>query len=173
MAGPTRSIEPWAGCSSPRGYNWGFDTGILLDASSASTLAGYVVDGVRVELNRDTGIDVKGANSIVRHTLVANTGPTTLPGLHETVGILIESDGGRVLDNDVITVTSSGPAVPASGIIVTNGLNDLVVGNRLTAVEFGLIFSNASGGKYRDNLTSGVGIPFTVSMDIIDAGNNN
>jgi hypothetical protein len=152
------------------GTVWGFVYGIDLEATSPpATLTGYVVDGVRAELNRARGIIVVGANSIVRNSVVANTGPTTIPGNYSSYGIVVNGSGGRVLNNDVLTVTPTG-VVFGYGILL-GGNNVLVVGNRITTADIGVDFVFLSGnGKYRDNLTSGVGTPFSGGTD---AGGNN
>jgi hypothetical protein len=151
------------------GTVWGFHSGIILTASSVTTLAGYVVDGVRAELNRGNGIIVQGANVIVRHNVIANTGPTTLPGNHNAEGIRVDGSGARVLNNDVLTVIPAG-AGNGIGINLILGNDVLVVGNRITTADFGVAFTVGATGKYRDNLTSGVGTPFSGGTN---AGNNN
>jgi len=147
------------------GTVWGFFTGILLDANpqSHATLTGYLVEGIRAELNRFVGIQVVGANSIVRRNVVANTGPTQSQPF--SIGILLASSGGRVLDNDVLTVTGSGGVGNGIGI---GGPNTLIAGNRITSTDSGLVVGFSSG-KYRDNLTVGVGTPYSGGTD---AGNN-
>jgi hypothetical protein len=112
---------------------------------------------------------VGGANAIVRNTVVANTGPSGKPGDRPAVGIQLTSDGGRVLNNDVHSVTPAGIA-EGTGIHLLGGNNTLVVGNRITIVaDHGVFFTFT--GKYRDNLTSGVGTPFGGGGT--DAGGNN
>jgi len=147
------------------GTVWGFGAGVLLDSVS---LSGYLVEGIRAELNREIGIMVTGANSIVRHNVVANTGPTTRAGDHVGLGIYFVSTGGRVLENDVLTATPKGLGLGA-GISIQSADDVLVVGNRVTNAAFGVHFNSATG-KYRDNLTSNVGTPF---LGGTDAGNNN
>lgn len=150
------------------GTVWGFSVGIQLSASSVTTLAGYVIDGVRAELNRNIGINLAGANGIVRNSVVANTGPTTSAGPHDATALLVQSHGGRVLNNDILTVTPAGGG-SGFGIFVIGGAGVLVVGNRITTADNGVVYL-ASTGKYRDNLTSDVGTPFTGGTN---AGNNN
>jgi len=149
------------------GTVWGFGTGIHLDAATTAQLAGYVVDGVRAELNRLFGIQVAGANAIVRNNVVANTGPTTVGGSHDAEGIFVQSEGGRVLNNDILTVTPAGAGTGYAIDVFTSDV--LVVGNRITTADVGVIFIGPSG-KYRDNLTSNVGTPFTGGTN---AGGNN
>ena len=161
------------------GTVWGFDTGLWLDATipTAGTdgaLSGYLVEGVRAELNRIVGIRVSGANSIVRNNVVANTGSSTRIPNASAIGILVYSTGGRVLDNDILTVT---PAGDGQGRGIETGIlshDTLIVGNRITDVRYGAypIGVYCGGfGKSRDNLTSGVTIPF--GGFCTDAGGNN
>jgi hypothetical protein len=44
-----------------------------------------------------------------------------------------------------------------------------VIGNRLARSDLGIDYAAGSDGRYRDNLTSGVRVPFTGGSD---AGNN-
>jgi hypothetical protein len=149
------------------GTVWGFATGINLEASSPTTLAGYIVEGVRLELNRSIGMYVAGANCIVRNNVVANTGPSAVPNANAS-GIYLFASGGRVLNNDILTLTPNGIG-SGSGIYIISSENMLVVGNRITAATYGVQYVLASTGKNRDNLTSGVGTPFQGGTD---AGGN-
>jgi len=151
------------------GTVWGFSRGIFLDAASTTALAGYLVEGVRAELNREFGIVVLGANAIIRNNVVANTGPSTVAPHVQAVGILIGGSGGRVLNNDILTLTPAGTG-EGRGISVSTAVDNLVVGNRITAADFGVSFVNLATGKYRDNLTSDVATPFQGGTD---AGGNN
>ena len=146
------------------GTVWGFSTGVALDASTPTTLAGYVVERVRAELNRTTGISVQGANSIVRQNVVTNTG-----AIDHTYGIQFRSADGRILDNDILTVTPESGHY-SFGIALLGGDSVLVVGNRIASVGFAVAFIS-SAGKYRNNLTTNIaGIPFAGGYD---AGDNN
>ena len=158
------------------GIVWGFFQGVVLDAAAYTSPAGNVVEGLRARNNRANGIRVLGANSIIRNNVVADTGPSTLSAFVDANGILVGGSGSRVLNNDILTVTSTGLLGSAAGI-QSQGPNVLIVGNRITTVTAALpannygvwIFSGPS--KYRDNLTSSVGIPFSTVVG--DAGGNN
>ena len=154
------------------GTVWGFDVGIQLGTSSSTTLAGYLIEGVRAELNRETGILVSGANNTVRNNIVANTGPSGMAGPHVAYGILVAGDGTRVVNNDVLTVTATGAADEA-GIFIAQCNNVLVVGNRITTADFGIKFDPFATGKFRDNLAFGiVMLPYDPG-GATNAGNNN
>ena len=151
------------------GTVWGFNVGIELVASAPSSPAGYLVEGVRAELNREIGIWVRGANGVIRNSVIANTGPTAIPGTHFAVGIFVESQGGHALYNDVLTATGVGGAA-SFGIQIQSAADVLIAGNRITSANYGVYFS-ASTGKYRDNLTSGITIQ--AFFGGTNAGNNN
>jgi hypothetical protein len=57
----------------------------------------------------------------------------------------------------------------STGIRLQGGQDILVIGNNFTTLDHGLAFVGETFGKYRDNLTSGVGVPFDGGTD---AGNN-
>ena len=142
------------------GTVWGFASGIYLTASSFTTSAGYLVDGVRAENNTILGIALAGANGIVRNCIVANTGPTSLGGVHNMYGIFLQGSGGRAINNDVLRVTTNQGS--AFGIFSNVAGNILIVGNRITAVtgsspSYAIAFQGGSTGKYRDNLSSSTG----------------
>jgi len=61
-------------------------------------------------------------------------------------------------------------SVPNSsyGVMAASGRDVLVRGNRISTTAFGVFFDTATG-KYRDNLTTGVGAPYTGG---VNAGNN-
>jgi hypothetical protein len=54
------------------------------------------------------------------------------------------------------------------GVNLLSGDDILVVGNAIAGMGNGVLFTGGSG-KYRDNLTSGVGTPYSGG---VDAGNN-
>ena len=155
------------------GTVWGFMYGILLNEPSPSSTASHLVEGVRAENNRIVGIYISGgANVILRHNIVTNTGPTTIVSVANAFGIdVFNADNARVLENDVLTVTGTGTG-NANGMFVS-GLNGLVVGNRITNVG-----GSGAGGvtaltaKCRDNLTNGVIAAVPINCNV-DAGGNN
>jgi len=81
-------------------------------------------------------------------------------------GIHISGSGARVLNNDVIDTHSSG-TLARYGIFLTGTTGGLVVSNRISVADHGILFSGT--GKYRDNLTFGVVFPFSGGTD---AGGN-
>ena len=93
-----------------------------------------------------------------------------MSGNENAWGIRIPSLGGRVLDNDVLTVIPTGIYYGVGIEVGSAGDNALVVGNRITAAPWGVLFFGGAIGKYRDNLTSGVSQPFQGGTD---AGGNN
>ena len=92
------------------GTVWGFWNGLFLDANPTSFPTAYVVDGIRAESNRYYAMFVRGAGSVVRNNLILNT--LCPVGWSEAAGLSFASDGGRVLSNDVVTVTCAGETTP-------------------------------------------------------------
>jgi hypothetical protein len=115
-----------------------------------------IVEDMSLSNNFD-GIIVNGGGSIVRRNFLRLN----------TLGISVGGKSGRVIDNSIVGesfVDSSGIRIEAE--------DGLVVGNRLSRLTSGIDYSSTPGatGKYRDNLTSDVSIPFSGGTD---AGNNN
>jgi len=164
----------------------GFFNGIWLDGNSPYTTSqGHVVEGIRAEQNRFSGIVVAGQGSIVRNNQVVDTGGSTISV--SAIGITLYGPGTRTLNNDVINTTASANGIAKAvyhkdgngaviegnridglssgtgslyGIIITNSNTVLVVDNRLTnSPDFGIMYINSTG-KYMNNLTSNVGTPF-------------
>ena len=139
--------------------------GILLDNGSS-----HVVEDIRADQNTSEGIDVRGLASIIRNNQVVATGGSTAFGADASaVGIGVQSNGVRVMNNDVINTVKQGTGT-AWGILLQGVVGGLVTNNRITSADKGIEYFGGSSGKYRDNLTFGVTIPFSGGTD---AGNNN
>lgn len=85
-------------------------------------------------------------------------------GIHAT-----RSDGLVIEGNQVLNETPS--ADTTFGIIVPFSQDVLVMNNRITRTSEGVTYSSGATGKYRDNQTSGVPVPFSGTGT--DTGNNN
>lgn len=145
----------------------GFVVGININDSGASQ--GHVIEDIRADQNTYIGIRVNGAGVLIRHNLVVATGGTT-GGLLNGNGIYVTGTGPRVIDNDVINTVKQ-PGGIAWGIQVADSPGALVVNNRISTADRGIEYvGGSSSGKYRDNMTTGVSIPYTGGTD---AGNNN
>ncbi len=145
----------------------GFFGGLVLEDDGNSL--GHLVEDVRADQNTYIGLTVAGTGNIVRNCQVVATGGTTqtLPDPH-IPGIVVFGDGNRVLNNDVISVFPTQGA-PAVGIGIVNGTGNVVVNNRISTADVGVLFDSATG-KYRDNMTTGVTTAYDGGTD---AGNNN
>ena len=174
----------------------GFLTGIRLAEGDASF--GHVIEGVRADRNTSEGISVGGPGSKIRANHVLQTGGSTLSFAARAYGILVNIPGGVVADNEVVGTTAvagsfaygihatrcdglviegtrivneAPPPAYSFGILVPFSEDVLVVNNRLSHLDVGVSYSSGGTGKYRDNLTSGVVLPFAGTGT--DAGNNN
>jgi hypothetical protein len=150
----------------------GFYQGIALTALGDAH--GQIVEYMRVDRNTAVGILVGGTASIVRRNVVVSTGGSGFSGPNTNAyGILTTAAlGPRVLDNDVAGVVKQGTG-QAVGIFLSGTEGGLVVNNRVTGADMGVVFSQGLGfshGKYRDNLTFFVNTPYVGGTD---AGNNN
>jgi hypothetical protein len=157
---------------------------------------GHLVEDIRADENTRAGIWVEGKGHVIRNNQVVKTTGTTVGGQPEIAGIAVVGAGSRLLNNDVTDTIEVGaaegvavlvrngdgaivegnrignalPAATSQGVLVDTSDDVLVVGNRLATLGSGIVYGGGSGGKYRDNLTSGVTTPFTGGTD---AGNNN
>ena len=162
----------------------GFFTAINISFGSVS-----VIENVRVDINTSVGIRV---GSIIRNNMIVNT--VSRPD-SSAAGIFLTGSGVHALNNDVSDTNAQGtgrasaivvnadnaivennrlsnttsPRRPRTEGIIVAGSDVLVVNNRITNMASGIEFTFPSG-KFRDNLTSGVAVPYKGGTD---AGNNN
>lgn len=172
----------------------GFLAGIQL--TDQGTSHGHVIEGVTAERNTSRGIEAEGAGLRIRGNHVRQTGGSASPLGTRAYGILLRAPESVVLDNEITGTSGSGSfvygiwatgshgltiednrvenrALPAGysfGILLPFSFDVLVANNRITRFSEGVNFSSNSTGKYRDNLTAGVLLPFTGTGT--DAGNN-
>jgi hypothetical protein len=129
------------------------------------------VEGIRADRNTFMGISVIAAGAVIRGNHVIATGGTGIPVAFFPAarGIHVTGPAPRILNNDVTGIPDE-PSARATGIALV-GVGGLVVNNRIVSVERGIEFAGfvTSDGKYRDNLTYDVAVPYTGG---IDAGNN-
>jgi glucose/arabinose dehydrogenase len=173
----------------------GFHRAVFLDDQTvdASASQGHVVEGLRLDENTFAALEIHGTGNIIRGNQVVTTGGTTSSGPNVDIyGVRSRGPGMRVLGNDVSDTvgvgTGSGIAIDllaTAAVVERNRLaNDAaptasfgirvagtdiqVVNNRMSLFGSGVFFVGGNG-KYRDNVTSGVGTPYTGGTD---AGNN-
>ncbi|GMR06020.1 MAG: hypothetical protein BMS9Abin25_0601 [Gammaproteobacteria bacterium] len=174
----------------------GFYQGILLDDSYPYTTSqGHLIEDIRADRNTFKGMYILGNDNIVRRNRVVNTGGSTVNS--SAFGIHLEGFRGRVLNNDISGTAATPTGVEGYGLLLTsadgavvegNRIDDvsspinatgiyiqgsngvLAAGNRITRADFGIYFDRSSSGKYMDNLTSIVTIPFTAGTSV---GTNN
>jgi hypothetical protein len=144
----------------------GFAIGVFAnDVSPFTRSYGWVIEDVRTDRSTQVGLMVWGRDCTVRRNQIVSTGGSTLQA--DATGIILVGPRHRAIDNDVITVTAPGTSGGITfGVESDNGM---AVGNRVTATQYGINFSEPSA-KYRDNLTTAVTIPYNGGTD---AGNNN
>ena len=177
----------------------GFMNGITITEGTGTPSQGNVIENIRTEMNWSVGMLVTGRGNIVRRNQVIDIGGSELqlsPGFRNSYGIYVSGHGARILDNDIfdikehgggeavgIAVSSDGALVQnnrignplvggekkTSGIRVFKSKNVLVINNRVTGMPQGINF-DSKDGKYRDNATAGVALPYSGGKNI---GNNN
>ena len=134
----------------------------------------FLVEDIRAIRNRTGGLYVVGNDSQVRRNYVAGTGHSNDPIVVPTTrAIWAEGWGLRIVDNDVHNTRPNGERGGDAYAIYLAGVRDaVVVNNRITDASFGIFGQGPAPtwGKYRDNITVNVGVPYTGGTDI---GNNN
>ena len=174
-----------------RGFFWG----ISLDSGDLTTSQGHLVEGIRADMNTFGGIGVVGRGNIIRNNQVVDTGGHSVgargiqvygsgnrvinnnvygtvgnPGLagYDSIGINLWYGQGSIVENN--RVSNSILSSDSCGVEVYDSANVLAINNGVTNMDYGIVYSGSSTGKYRDNVTSGVTTPYTGGTD---AGGNN
>ena len=140
-----------------------FDIGI--ESSGDAT----IVEDMRLH-NNGLGIAIRqGAEgALIRHNYIRLGNGIEIYGNNSAATLGAAGTGSaRVIDNDI-----HGPDQGGSNGIAIYGQNAFVAGNRLGRLYSGIWFDlrTQASGKYRDNLTTNVTLPYTGGTD---AGNNN
>jgi hypothetical protein len=158
-----------------RGFNYGISLTAPLGYVNTPVRPShsFLVENVRLIENRTAGIEVVGYDSEIRGNYIAHTGGSSDPRLSgHAWGMIASGDGLRVIDNDVththVNTAYSGGVTTA--ISLGGGSDMVVVNNRITEANFGIYSGGLNWGKYRDNITFNVGVPYTGGTNI---GNNN
>ena len=142
----------------------GFYIGIaFLDETPYATSRANVIEEIRADKNTFMGIFITGEGNVIRNNIVTGTGGTTnTESDAATVGIGTQGAGVRVLGNDVTNLASTGAYV-GGGIVVMDGANCIVAGNRVsnitaaTGETFGIALGdNVTGVVVSDNRLSGM-----------------
>lgn len=141
----------------------GFTTGIETYA------AGTIVEDMRMN-NNDLGVLVRsgGQSSIVRRNHIRLGNGIQVEGSNTSPAP--ETGSVRIIDNDIFGPELVQGVSNANGIFIQSK-NAFVVGNRLGRLYSGIWFDllRQASGKYRDNITVNVTLPYTGGNDV---GNN-
>jgi hypothetical protein len=148
----------------------GFAVGIRLGSLAPVTSWANVIEDIRAVRNAFLGIGASGDGVIIRNNHVAFTGGSTVS--EEATGILVQGTGNRVINNDIISARQPGGVGRGIHIVTGGGFSrppdNLAINNRITDADEGIRYFE-SAGKFRDNLTSSVAVPYIGGTD---AGNN-
>ncbi|MEX0804730.1 MAG: right-handed parallel beta-helix repeat-containing protein [Candidatus Binatia bacterium] len=157
-----------------RGFNYGISLTAPLGYVNTRVRPShsFLVENIRAIENRTAGIEVVGYDSEIRGNYIAHTGGSPDPRLSgHAWGMIAGGTGLRIIDNDVththVNLAHSGGVT--TGIFLSGALNAMLVNNRISEANFG-IYGGVNWGKYRDNITINVGVPYTGGTNI---GNNN
>ena len=158
-----------------KGFNYAVHLmNILGEAADPRPSVNVVVENIRAIRNRTGGILVVGNDSVIRDNYVAGTGHSSDPGVVPTTwGVWAAGWGLRILNNDVHNTRPNGDkGGEAYAIYLAGSREAIVLNNRITDASFGVfgLGPTATWGKYRDNITDNVTVPYTGGTDV---GNNN
>jgi hypothetical protein len=158
-----------------RGFNYGISLTAPLGYVNTTVRPShsFLVENVRLIENRTAGLEVIGYDSEIRGNYIAHTGGSPDRRLSGNAwGMIAAGDGVRVIDNDVTHthVNTAYPGGVTTAIFLSGGSDMVAVNNRITAANFGIYSGGLNWGKYRDNITVNVGVPYTGGTNI---GNNN
>jgi len=126
--------------------------GFLQNIRLVGNGGGHLVEGIRSEAGRETGISVYGSNSTVRDNMVFSTGN----GLYAGAWAIVASYGASitVIGNTIGGVTETDTAY---GIAVFSTDGAVVQGNRISGLQAATmrgISATGSGAVIRDNIVS-------------------
>ena len=132
--------------------------GILVNGPAAQLLNNMVTEVAAQGTGVAFGINLNQAsNSVVAGNRVSNvTSPNAIAyGIY-----LIQASNSVVAGNHISIVTSS--PINTYGIYLSgaSGTDLIVSDNRLSGVFHGIVFFGASTGKYMNNMTQGVTVPY-------------
>ena len=164
----------------------GFFYGVWLNDTSPFTASGgHLIEDLRLDGNTLIGIDVEGSGNVVRRNQVARTGGSIAS--NNAYGIIGYGPGAQILDNvvdgttgksggnvySINLYTANGAMVARNhvsnvsggannyGIFVVSSTDVIVADNRLATMQYGVYYYPGSTGKYFNNVTQGIGTPYT------------
>jgi nitrous oxidase accessory protein NosD len=144
----------------------GFFYGVIIGANSP----GCRVEDMYMSGSTFVGLCCQASNGLIRRCRIFDTGGSPVNNA-AAVGVQVYwSNGVRVLDCDISMATTGVPWPARLGINPGYSSDTLVVGNRINGYDFGVYYGTNGTGKYRDNTTASVGVPYTGGTD---AGGNN
>jgi hypothetical protein len=157
-----------------KGFNYAVYLLNFLGERDPRPSVNLVVEDIRAIRNRTGAFLVVGHDSTIRNNYIAGTGNSTDPAVVPTTWAIWAGGWGlRIIHNDIHnTRPNAGIGGEAYAIYLAGAREAVVVNNRITDAGFGIsgLGPTPSWGKYRDNVTVNVAVPYTGGTDI---GNNN
>lgn len=141
----------------------------LTSTTSPGVAVANVVEDLHLFNNGGTGIAVSGRGTVVRRNLLVETGKSFVDSY--AIGVL--GNGHRIVENEIVTMRKLGTTGLSRGIWVNGGREVLVLDNRITASDYGILY-DASTGVVRDNLVFAAPSPYVIlnGFGYSNAGNN-
>lgn len=127
----------------------------------------HLVEGMRVYDCQRFGIGVGGIGSVVRDNVIWNIHGIGIET--DVTGIFVSGGAHRVLGNEITRVV--GASHNRWGIRILEGVDSIVVGNRLIATHNGIDLDK-TGSVYRDNFVGQLPSGNVAFSGGIDAGGN-
>ena len=126
--------------------------GFLHNVSLVGSGSGHLVEGIRSDAGRESGIAVYGSNNTIRDNMVFNTGN----GLFNTSWAIVASSGSSITvsGNTIGGVTETDMVY---GIVAFSTDGAVIQGNRISGLQAATmrgISATGSGAVIRDNIVS-------------------
>jgi hypothetical protein len=128
------------------------------------------VEQIRADFNTLYGIDVYGANCVIRDNQVLATGGTTIYATAPQGIFLRWADGSQVISN-MINDTYFDAATLSQAISFMDSDNVMAIDNRISGAHIGIRFQNSTG-IYRGNTVLNLSPTGGAYVDGTDAGGN-
>jgi len=141
----------------------GFERGVEIETSYRSTGL-HVLEELHITGCTLLGVHVHGAAALIRRNDVSDIGGVDTINAH---GISASSGAFRIVDNDVMGLSSSGYSF---GVSVNSGSPSMVVSNRISSADKAVHATPATPATCRDNLTADISV--SSFSNCTDAGGN-
>jgi len=123
----------------------GFVIGVGLNGFVGTRSSGNLVEQIRADYNTLYGIEVYGANCVIRDNQVFGTGGTTIYPTAPQGIFLRWADGSQVISNMINDTYYFDAATLSQAIAFMDSDNVMAIDNRINGAHIGIRFKNSTG----------------------------